>query len=109
MSSTSNTISPLLPTAETSLTADELLSVVTAQRRRRVLLALNRRGGRTSFDTLASALEATGDSSDSTAALYHLALPKLERADLVVCDGDDIALTESGSSVAAWLDLVVPR
>lgn len=97
-----------LPTAETGLTADELFGVITAERRRHVLSILRRYDGRVAFDSLSSILEDDDADQWSTPAvtLHHLVLPELERADLVDRDDDDVVLTEGGTSVAAWLELV---
>lgn len=111
MSSPSPPANASLPTDETGLTADELFDVVTARRRRRVLRTLRRRGGTMTFDSLTSVLE-RGESDRwerASTTLHHLVLPKLEHADLLVRDDDDIVLTDGGTSVAAWLAVVTTR
>lgn len=107
MSSSPSSLDVRLPTDETGLTADELFGVVTAQRRRHVLRTLQRLDGHATFDSLLSTLEDEGDQwTTAGTTLHHLVLPKLEQADLVVRDGDDIVLTDEGASVAAWLNVV---
>ncbi|AUV80698.1 hypothetical protein C2R22_02695 [Salinigranum rubrum] len=60
------------------------------------------------FDSLSAMLEDddTNQWSTPSVTLHHLVLPELERTDLVDRDGDAVVLTDSGTSVAAWLELV---
>lgn len=109
MPSQSTTVDAHLPTAETGLTADELFGVITTERRRHVLSVLRRHDGSVTFDSLSSMLEDDDDAnqwSTPSVTLHHLVLPELERVDLVDRDGDTVVLTDGGTSVAAWLELV---